>query len=295
MQNIRPTPPYKFDLTLDMLSRYPHPTVDVVHKGAYWRALRVNGTLALFRVTQAADHSLAVETVAGEVDETQAYQQLSHILSADLDLKPFYAYARSQPELWRIVEPLVGIRWLRTATVYEALMTTIIEQQIAWKTAQRAQRWLVEWGGHRIDHNGIAYYDFPTPAQIAAASVEDLKPLKITFKRMQLMIDVSAQVITGMLDLARLDTVPLDEAYDTLVAIKGIGHWTTTWTLQRARGQHNYVGDNDVALQAAVNHYFYGGEGRIPAEKVRETFAVYGDNAGLAAHYTMLRWILDRY
>jgi hypothetical protein len=55
------------------------------------------------------------------------------------------------------------------------------------------------------------------------------------------------------------------------------------------------VGHNDVALQAAVNHYFFGGVGRIPAQQVLDAFAPYGDFAGLAAHYTMLRWVLDRY
>lgn len=174
-------------------------------------------------------------------------------------------------------------------------MTTIIEQQIAWVAAQRAQRWLVEWGGHHAVYNGRTHYAFPTPKQIAAAEIEDLTPLKITFRRMGVMIGVARQIVSGNLQLENLRDLPAEVGYKHLVDLKGIGHWTAAWTLQRAQGPHNYIGHNDVALQAAVNHYFYGSVGRIPGEQVIHTFERYGEFAGLAAHYTILRWVLDRY
>jgi hypothetical protein len=65
-------------------------------------------------------------------------------------------------------------------------------------------------------------------------------------------------------------------------------------TLERAWG-HYRVAYNDVVLQAATNRYFFGGQGRIPAERVAETFAQYDSFGGLAAHFTMLRWVMDEY
>ena len=294
---IEPVPPYRFDLTLDLISRFPHPTVDVAHDGAYWRVVRVRDELALLRVSARGDQLLHVVCAAssGPFERTAALDAIRHILCTELDLQSFYDYAREQPELWRVVQPIVGLRWLRTPSVYEALMTTIIEQQIAWKMAQRAQRWLVEWAADALEHGGRRYYAFPKPASIAQATIDDLTPLKITFRRMSIMIDLSQRIESGTLTLERLVQIPVQEAYQVLVAFKGIGHWTAAWTLQRVHGFTNVVGHNDVALQAAVNHYYYNGSGRIPEGQVQSTFARYGEFAGLAAHHTILRWIVDRY
>jgi DNA-3-methyladenine glycosylase II len=294
---IKPVPPYRFDLTLDLISRFPHPTVDVAHDGAYWRVVRVGDGLALLRVRTGDDQLLHVDCAAstGPFDRTAALDAMRHILCTELDLRGFYAYARERPELWHVMQPIVGLRWLRTPSVYEALMTTIIEQQIAWKTAQRAQRWLVEWAANGLEHDGKRYYAFPKPALIARATVEELAPLKITFRRMSTMIDLSQQIASGVLALEQLALLPVQEAYDVLVSFRGIGHWTAAWTLQRVHGFTNIVGHNDVALQAAVNHYFYNGSGRIPEGQVQSTYTRYGEFAGLAAHHTILRWIVDRY
>jgi DNA-3-methyladenine glycosylase II len=306
---LRPVPPYNFPLMLDMLGRITSPTLDRVRDGAYWRLLRVSGGispgLALIRVTDTGTIDsprleLALMAAQGDVYHAEAVadviDQVSQILGVDEDRGDFYAYARAQPELWAIVGPLGGIRWPCAATVFEALAITIIEQQIAWTTALRAQRWLLEWAGNALIHEGEAYFAFPTPDQIAAATVETLTPLKITFKRMRLLIEVAQMAAEGALDLEGLRLGTPEDAYAVLTAIKGIGHWTATWTITRSMGAgHAYVGDNDVALQAAVNRYFYGGEGRIPAAQVSATFARYGVHAGLAAHYTILRWVLDKY
>ncbi len=294
-----PRPPYRFDLLLDILSRYAYPPLDRAHDGAYWRALRAGDGLALLRVTgrgTADQPVLDVELMAhtGHVDVDSALTTLHTILAPDEDQTAFYAAAGAEPALWNIIQPLLGLPSARAATLFEALAQTIIEQQIAWVTAQKAQRWLVEWAGDAIEYQGKRYPVFPTPEQIAAATIDDLTPLKITFRRMALLIEVARQTASGELDLESLRLAEPQTAYQALLCIKGIGPWTVAWTLERAFG-HYRVKDNDVALQAAVNLYFYGGTGRIPPQQVTQTFAPYGEFAGHAARYTISRWVLDRY
>ena len=55
------------------------------------------------------------------------------------------------------------------------------------------------------------------------------------------------------------------------------------------------IGSADVALRAAVNHYYHGLPGRADVAVVEQTFAQYGEFAGLAAFYTIMRWAFDRY
>ena len=300
LTTLYPKAPYNFPLLLDVLSRFAHPTMDIVQDGAYWRVIRSGEGLALLRVRSAGTVEapmLDVELMAqsGDIDTQAVVGQMAHILHVDAGRRDFVTLAQGDAALWAVVEPLIGLPEWRTATIFEALMQTIIEQQIAWTTAQKAQRWLVEWAGDCILHEGKAYYAFPTPARIAAAGVEDLKPLKITFKRMALMIELATQVVSGELDLESFVGYTPDEAYQHLLSIKGIGHWTAAVTLERAFGHQDWVAYNDVVLQAATNRYFLGGIGRIPPQMVTDTFTRYGTFAGIAAHYTMIRWVLDQY
>jgi len=300
LTTLSPKPPYHFPLLLDFLTRFAHPTLNVVHDDALWRVVNTDDGLALLRVTgsgtvEAPQLDIHVAVSSGDIDDTVLVESITHVLPTQHDWSGFYEASRADAGLWGVVEPLIGLPELRTASVFEALMQTVIEQQISWVTAQKAQRWLVEWAGNKLEYAGRIHYVFPGPAQIAAASVEDLKPLKVTFKRMALMIDLAGQVASGQLDLEGLRDVSPDEAYKRLLAIKGIGHWTAAVTLERAFGHTDWVAYNDVVLQAATNRYLLGGNGRIPPDLVSQTFARYGEHAGLAARYTMFRWVFEQY
>lgn len=293
---LRPTAPYRFDLLLDLLSRYDPPALDIAHDGAYWRVLRGGAGLALVRVHSAGASELRADIAAveGVVDENALRAALTRVLPVDVNRAAFYARARQDVALWQVVEPLLGLPDVRTASAFEALCQAVIEQQITWRSALRAQRWLVEWGGAALEHGGRRYYAFPTPQKLAKAHVEDLIPTKITFRRMQLLIDLAGQVASGALELESLADLPLAEGMRRLTAINGIGPWTAAVALSRAFGHAHYAA-NDVALQAAVNRYFYGGSGTIPAEQVTRTFAAYEPFAAQAAQYTLLRWVFDQY
>lgn len=296
--SLSPEPPYAFDLLLAMLSRYAYPGVERVAGPAYRRTLRQPEGFALVEVRSTGSidaPQLDVFLLAqqGQIDEAALLDQLSHILAVEVNRAAFFDDIARQEPLWEILAPMYGMPRLRSADLFEALTNVIIEQQIAWKTALRAQQWLIKWAGSSLSYEGETYHAYPLPQQIAAASIEDLTPLKITFKRMALLIDIAQRSLCG--DLDALAQMTEAEAYQVLLQIKGIGHWTAAVALSRTLGAGAYIGENDVALQAAVNHYFYGGTGRIPAQQVVETFAPYGDYAGWAAHYTMCRWVLDRY
>jgi DNA-3-methyladenine glycosylase II len=300
LTTLHPTPPYNLPLLLDVLSRFAHPTMDIVQEGAYWRVIRAGGGLALVRVRAAGSPwqpQLTVELMAqqGAVEPEQVVRVIRHVLHIEADRAAFLERARADATAWQVVEPLVGLVEWRTETLYEALTQTIIEQQIAWTAAQKAQRWLLEWVGDGLEYDGTRYYAYPTAARLASATLDDLRPLRITFKRMALLIDLSQQVASGALDLEALMHTEPAAAYKQLTSIKGIGHWTAVVALERAFGHKDWVAYNDVVLQNATNRYWHGGVGRLLPEQVTTTFAPYGADAGLLAHYTMIRWVVDQY
>lgn len=67
---------------------------------------------------------------------------------------------------------------------------------------------------------------------------------------------VAEAVAGGRLDLAALETLPRDEAVDTLCEIKGIGPWTAEIYLMFCAGHPDIFPAGDLALQKAVGHAF---------------------------------------
>lgn len=291
MPQLKPIVPYSFDLFYQILSRYPNPSLFHLQDNAYFRVLRYEGQLSLAKLSSSGTvdaPQLELEWLSGEA----ASQDLEAILGFDKDIADFYEFAQQNEQLWAIVEPLYGLPLDICESVFHALIFVIIEQHISWVNAQKAQRILVEWGNHFLEYAGSKYYAMPTVEQIAHATIEDLKPLKITFKRMQLMIDIANRVLDDHLNLENMLKLSPETMYGELLKIKGIGHWTASVVVSRARGIFPYVAHNDVALQAAVREYFAVEKSAAATQAI---FAQYGEFAGLAAHFTLMKWVLDKY
>jgi DNA-3-methyladenine glycosylase II len=295
---IAPIPPYDFAHTREA-ARFLYAAGRVYH-GAFRRALRADGGIALVEVTShgTVDQPLLEARLLasdGSFDEAALVAKLRRLLNVESDLMPFYRAAAHDPFLRDLIAPLYGLSHFTADTLFESLALTIIEQQITLKMAQRAERWLMAWGGRGIDYEGESYYVFPDAAQIAAADVETLIPMKITGIRIRALIEIARRVASGALDLEAIRERPRHEVYRTLMDLKGIGHWTAAWTITRGLGDYVYVGSADVALRAAANRYFFGGQGRADAKLVDRTFARFGAHDGIAGYYTLMRWAFDKY
>ncbi len=294
MIQLSPIPPYDFARTIaGARTLY---VAARVQNGTFRRVIRVGDSLALIEVVSLGtddDPRLQVEVLAsnGSLDEAALIAKVRRVVNADIDLRPFYQYAQRDPVLWQTVERVYGLHSLQADTLFEALALTMIEQQIALKQAQIGERWLIQWAGELLTYQGDTYYAFPSAARLAAASVNDLLPLKITFARMQRLIDAAG--LREQLEALRDQPNPV--AYDGLMRLKGVGHWTAAWTLIRAQGRYRYVGSADVALRAAVNFYYHGLSGRADRALTDQTFEQYGEFAGLATYYTLMRWAFERY
>ena len=286
-----PSHPYRFELLLDFVRRNAFPARMVVEGDTLWRF--IGGHLLSFR--QDGD---AIVLKGPELDKSDylRIRNLSRqILGLDSDHNDFYTAARRDERLWRHIEPLLGLPLFCTETVFEALVTLIIEQHISWKNALRSQQTLMQILDCGVMAAELTIYDFPTPQQLAALEPENLKPLKITNGRIDLILRIARDVLAGDLDLESLRELDTSDTYAKLMSIKGIGHWTAANVLGRAFGKYPYVSHNDVALQSAVNYYFYQDTGDKSAQKVIDTLERFGDYAGLVGHFVLLRWVLDRY
>ncbi len=289
--------PYDFALTA-RASRFLYVMGEVTPAGAFRRVIRVGDALALVEWRQhrlLEDHIEArVLTHTGALDAGAFARKATRVIHAHAAarLTPFYLNA--PPEFDATIEPLFGLTHFQADSMFEALALTIIEQQIALTMAQAAEHWLLATYGDAITHEGATYYAFPTPQRIAVLTERDLTPLKITFRRMRVLIAIAQAVAAGTLDLEGLRDLPLAQAQSALMALHGVGAWTAAWANIRGTGAYPYCSSADVALRAAVNRYFYDAKGRASRADTDALFARAGDHAGVAAFYVLARYEFDQ-
>ncbi len=288
-----PQPPfaYRFNLLLEFLKRIAHPARLVVQGDTLWRY--TDGELIAYR--QAGDAIVLQGEGLSHANLERIKRISRHCLGLGRDLSSFYDFAARDPALWRVVAPLVGLPIFCSETVFEALITLIIEQHISWKNALRYQRTLMRMFDSGASLGQAEVYRFPSPQRLARSSHSELKALKITNRRIEIIIDIAQAVASGALDLESIGRREALAAYDQLMTLNGVGHWTANNVIGRALGAYPFVSHNDVALQAAVQHYFHDGKGQKSPELVTKTLGCYGEYAGLAGHFVLLRWVLERY
>lgn len=132
------------------------------------------------------------------------YCSLREIFSAD-------------PTLKLACEKAGGIRLLRQDP-WEALCSFIISQNNNIPRIKGIIGRLCEQFGEPVD-GGFA---FPGPEALAGRTVEDLAPLRAGF-RAKYILDAARKAASGVLDLAALSEMPLDEARALLMTIHGVG------------------------------------------------------------------------
>lgn len=299
MHTFAKTPPYDFALTA-ACARFYSVFGQVTPTGTYRRLARLNGALALVDLIDTGDvlqPAVTAQIVAtsGAVETHNFTRRMQRWLNVEQDLAPFFALASADPRLHPTITMLHGLGTFQLDSLWESLAATLIEQQIALTMAQSAEAWLLRTYGDPLHHDGETYYAFPTPSRLAALTVEDLLPMKITRIRMGRLIEIARLIDTGALDLEHLRDQPLDVLYDALLRLNGVGHWTAAWTIFRATGVSLNVGGADVALRAAVNRYVFGLPGRCDVDVMEVFFREFAPYDGWVGFFLLTRYAMEKY
>lgn len=292
---LTPVAPYDFEALLTLLRRFPHQTTATVYENTVRRVIRVGMAQVLIQAASDED-GLAIHALTADedFDPAVALSLASHIFQVNHRRAELRDALTHHPALEAALSPVVGMPLLRAPNLFEPMICAVIEQQISWRAALKAQRWLMDWMGEGLTYQGQWFAAFPSPARLAAASHEDLLPLKITHKRIDLARSIAQAVEDGSLNL---DLAHMDEPAQVraLTALKGVGTWTAAVALLRAYGVGMTVPVNDVAMQAATYFYVNGRDGRYTPDELGAVLGVLGEWGGLAAELILARWVIERY
>ena len=142
----------------------------------------------------------------------------------DEDILPVHqALLERSPDMAELVERYGGLRVLRQEP-WECLITYVCSPRNMVKNNIRAVEVLAAHYGETLSLDGIERSDFPTPAALEAAGVDELRALWLGLPRHAEYIHNLAQEVTaGFLSLDDLRGMPYEEAKRRLMACKGIG------------------------------------------------------------------------
>jgi DNA-3-methyladenine glycosylase II len=281
--------PYDFFLSHRI---FPPPDPPAPENNSYRYLLRLDGRPALALVTEAGTVEepllwlrIRAEGTLSAAQIEDAKVALTSILNLSLDLLSFYQYVRKDPILSPITERLRGLKPRKTATVFEILVRSIIEQQISLYAAHHIQERLIQSFGEIFSLEDSIFSMFPTPEQLARATEEDLRACGLSRNKASYILGIANAVAAGSWDLKALAGEPdTDVLLASLKEIRGVGQWTAEMVMLRGMGRYEAFPADDLGLRKTLSR-FYCRESPLTAEKAREIAEPWGPWKGLAGFY----------
>jgi 3-methyladenine DNA glycosylase/8-oxoguanine DNA glycosylase len=238
-----------------------------------------NGRVVELKMRDAVD-GIIVETDKLDKSERQEVAgKVTWMFGLDMDFSRFYAASRGEPKLKRVKQRSLG-RVLRSPTVFEDVIKTILTTNTLWGATKNMTRKLVEKFGTRMD-DVTEQRAFPSPASIAASSPEILKEAIRVGYRAPAIHQLAVRVANRQLDLESLKTssLPTLELRKELMRINGVGPYAAA-NLLMILGRHDFIPIDSYALKM-VSHEWYKGK-PITAKEVEKRFEKWGEFKGLA-------------
>jgi DNA-3-methyladenine glycosylase II len=191
------------------------------------------------------------------------------------------------------VQRFRGLKSPLTPTPFEALIESIIEQQISLIVAHSLQIKVVKSFGDSLNVRGRTYYAFPTPLALGSASTEQLRQCGLSLKKAEYVRDISSLISQGKLDLAKYESYDDARAViQELDKLRGIGVWTAEMTLIRGMGRLDTFPADDVGLRRVISHYYLNNR-KILSEEARDIAVRWGRWKALASFYLIIALLND--
>lgn len=266
--------PFDFAATAGFLRFTDAEIVDTFTPGRYRRAMHFGEKLFLLSVEPhgtselpgnaserpSVEVTLAPERLATPEILDEAAGVVRGMFSLEHDLAGWRARLTRDPLLRKLEAEHRGLHLPRWPTLFEALTTSILLQQIATSVAITFRRRVVERFGERLEVGGETYFAFPRAERLMRASVEELRALGLSNAKATCIIEVARACADGELTSASLAREDNETIIARLSGLRGIGRWTAEWALMLHFGRTDVFAAADLFLRGVVVKYYNRGE-----------------------------------
>ncbi len=158
----------------------------------------------------------------------------------------------SDPVLGEIIDRVGKLPHSRTGRPapddhYGALVRSIVGQQLSVLAARAIYGRLTERFGGRA----------PTPVELLAEEPEELRAaVGLSRAKVGFLRSLAEHVISGELELERLDALGDEEVIAELVAVKGLGEWTSHMFLMFQLERPDVLAVGDLGIRRAIERAY---------------------------------------
>jgi DNA-3-methyladenine glycosylase II len=287
-------PPFNFGLSAEIFANGDR-QIRTYKKGRFQQTIRTDGKLILATVESVGTvdkpklcAELKSDRELTQEDKKKAEEAISVLFNLNFDLAPFYEEVKKDEVMACLTQKLWGLKSPNTQTVFEALVDSIVEQQISLKVANGIEKKLIKKFGDALSLESEVYCAYPTPQKLASASVEELRQCGLSLRKAEYIKSVSTLIVEGKLDLENLkDYDGADKIIRELDRVRGVGVWTAELTMLRGMQRLEALPAEDLGLRRIISHYYCGGT-RITSAQARQIARDWGRWKGLAAYYLIV-------
>ena len=290
---MHPKPPFDFQRSAQMHSRFQNSQPDLYENNVYMRVLRTNKKPVLVSVSSIGTTEqprLLVDTYP-LLDSSSEILALKHVLRSmfepTFDFDQFYTIARKDSAMRTIAKELRGLRPIRPPTVFESVIIAITEQQISLYAAIAIRSRLVQRYGSTVTRAGRIFYGFPTPESLAKAKPAGLRKVGLSASKTRYIGEFSKKITSNEFDLNELSRMDDEHVVAELTKFRGIGEWTAKYTLVRGMGRANSLPADDLGIKRAVSQTYFNGRNVSPEEVSNTLTKRFAPYSGIAAFYLM--------
>ncbi len=162
----------------------------------------------------------------------------------------------------------------RPPDAYGALLRAIVGQQLSTKAARTIYLRVLD----------IFDGQTPSPEQLLEADETELRGAGLSGRKAEYLQDLARHVISGELELDRLDELSDEEAIAEIVAVRGLGRWTAEMFLLFHLKRPDILSGGDLGIRKAIQIEYELEEMPTPAQ-VEEIGEPWRPHRSLASLY----------
>lgn len=277
--NWTPTAPLDFERWSARYLRWGPDPVNVVSEDAFHRVIDGPHGPEVYRIS---DHGNTLTLDSSPEIASLALADIRYRLGEHLEFGALGELSKSDGVVAELTARFPGLRPPMNPDPFETLIGAISAQQVNLTWAATTRRRLIEATSTLYSLDDVAVWQFPTPAEVLALSVADIRAMQFTTRKSEFILDLAQAALDGVLD--NLTELSNDEVIARLTAIRGIGRWSAEIVLGRCLGRSDAVAAGDLAVRKAVSFTYLGSDTILSEDVVRDTAETWGDAANLVAH-----------
>ncbi len=185
-------------------------------------------------------------------DQAAAHRWVVGLLGLEQDA-PAFARRAKKLGLTRLVAGREGLRLGQIGGLFDALLWSILGQQVNVSFAATLRRRLIELAGEPVGDGLIAP---PSPEAVTALTSADLRALQFSRQKADYVLGVARLVARGGFDLTALRSMSATRAERTLLAVRGLGPWSVHYIMMRTLGFADCVPLGDTGVTSALQTLF---------------------------------------